>query len=134
MTIHGFVVGTHLHPGISEGPRESVFPATQAGLALARDTADVRRVENRGSYGNVGCGSTQIYCRVEGNTDPGFYVDIALGDIPREELKELPIGSLTLRNWEHLDTTAWDGNNHVRVNPYRSKRLWAKLQFKHKES
>ena len=126
MGILRFLVASSLHPGMERGLRDAEahgreFPPTQAGLALSLDFADYTQLENRGSYGAVGAGRTEVLAVVaEGARIP-------VSHIPQQALSALPVGTLYPADWGEMDRAVWDGQNHVPFSPTRSKKLWAKI-------
>ena len=123
--IINFAVTPRLHPGLSDAGRlrSDLFPATQAGLALAEDTRDYKAVELRGCYGSATAG---LYARLQDGEDK---VQVPINDIPEDVLRHLPMGSMSVKDFHYMTERVWDGHNHVQIPPTRSRRLWAQLQF-----
>lgn len=101
-------------PGVREGHN-----ATLVDLAILLDEASAERISDRGSYGNIGAGSTWVEAVFHG--DDGEYggggterID-SLDDAKRV-VGALPFGSRQtarrqLAAWNA--ETIWDGHNHV---------------------
>ena len=134
MEIRAFVVVTELHPGIAVRNHRSVlkFDGTRAGYALALDTRDYKSISNRGAYGGIGCGRTYVAALITSPLTPEEEVEVPIGTIPAYTWDSLPLGTLTLAQWQPMHGWVWDGNNHLLFDPARSRRVWAARQFKQK--
>lgn len=125
-------VFTQQHSGISGGGEIHLVMqeiATHESVAYALDYAEQARVENRGGYGNIGCGRTWV-----GLSEPVDDADLdeSAFDIIITGTDELPADVPTgrpqrgrLRELLKSGQNIWDGNNHVSICPSRYRALLA---------
>lgn len=128
MKITNFMVRTILDPSIYESSAQppKLFEPTKTGLALAQDYRAFISLRNRGGFGDIGCGYTEVCAMIgEGADNP---TPVPLSDLPTN--LHLPHGTIALDDWQFMSGRVWNGNNHVEFQPERSRRLWAKLQFR----
>jgi len=124
VAIVGFAVVTRQDAAIDGSRHDGLlkeYEPTRAGLAEALDDAAYYRVENRGMYGNIGCGGTWVVACYEMDgedldAESGVEVEYLWDTI----CSELPCGRPSTRTlgWlRHRGGSVWDGNNHVAVDP-----------------
>ena len=115
---------TTLHSGIYQSDREHaakpvIFEPTRAGIIFALDTAGYKSLSNCGSYGSIGCGTTDVYLIFENNARHAIN---DLDDIDNELWDNLPAGKLNEDDVKEITGNVWDGNNHVPFFPEDSWR------------